>query len=334
VRPTFPWLRAALARPVRIARPETTSCLSSLDVDDLLPSWQLAMARNSPERISILAGSSSITGCPCYERFSFAGGDILPFFVRGVPSGGIFPPGVHEGAFTLTGYFTGRRINTYDWYAANGAPDAKPEEGANYESPALEFVVEGLCFHAPDPGPVRDELVAESNAVIRRLGVPFCKTKSPCFDSPKALPVGVCSRDLVSKKARLLNSRDLLAEWDAAKQRYLFGLCDDPRGVPTEYLWVETWHDADPVTLASRLGAKSVAPADGIPEFATIVMGEDSQPWRFRFDSLESAIDAVPRALCDPDIVSVRMMRRKCSEALSEPSALPSRTLCRQFGRP
>jgi len=309
-RAAFPWLNAALTRPSRIVRPETATCLSSLDVDELMPDWQAAMDSNAPKRVTILAFSRYGGGCPCYEQYRFAGGDILPFFVRGLPSADSLPPRVHGGAFTLTGYFTGRNIDTYDWYTALGMPDVIPEEGADYESLSLEFVVEGYCFHPPAPDPGWDELFAESSAEMRRLGVPFCKTENRCFDWPKALPTGTCSRELVSRKAHLLNNRGLLEEWDAARMRYFLGTPSDPHAAPSDSISVETWRDPDPQLLAARLGAKSFDSGDEAPYVDPFVL-DGSRSWVLHFRNSESAIDALPRVLCDPDVASGYLLSKK-----------------------
>jgi hypothetical protein len=246
------------------------------------------MAEKAPKRITILAFASYGMGCPCYEQYSFRGGSILPFFVRGLRRTDPSPPRVHGGAFSLTGYFTGRRINTYEWYAALGYPDAKPDEGADYEWRHLESIAE-----------------------MRQLGIPFCKTENRCFDWPKELPSGACSRELVSKKAHLLDWPDLVNEWDAAQIRYLLGSPADPNAIPSQSISLETWHRPDIQLLASRLGAKSFESKQGsadvsIPD-ADLDSLDDSEDWIFHFDDTESAIDAVQRALCDPSVEAARM---------------------------
>jgi hypothetical protein len=303
---TFAWLKAAQALPVRVARPETGTCLSSLDVDDNLDDWRAAMEAGSPKRVTVLAYARYGMGCPCYEWYSFAGGSFLPFFVDGLPTEAVIPPRVHGGAFTLTGYFTGRRINTYEWYSAHGSPDAKPEEGADYDERHLEFVVEGWCFHPPKPDPSWNKLYRESNAAMRKLGIPFCKTESPCSDWPKALPTGACTRDLVSQKAHLLNDREMLSEWDAAATRYRSGLPNEPQLKPCASVSIRTWHDADARRLSEKHSAKSFERVGDVPAIAEIALGY-RPPWTLHFETPDRAIDAMPGLLCDPDIASASL---------------------------
>jgi hypothetical protein len=291
-RPPPAWLGPALARPVKAARPETATCVSSVDVDDLITGSQAAMEKSSPKRITLLAFSLYGMGCPCYEQFGFAGHAILPFFVRDLPGATRLPPRVHGGSFTLTGYFTGRRINTFEWYAATGVLDATPEEGADYAARHLEFIVEGWCFHPPKPDPGWTDLFAESIAEMRRLGVPFCKAENPCSNrpEPKRLPTGTCSRDLILKKARLLDDRSLLQDWDAAAIRYRDGLPHNPTGAPIASVSIGVWRDADAGALARRHGAKSVEQM------------ESSSTWVLSFEDAGRAINAIPGLLCDPEV--------------------------------
>jgi hypothetical protein len=305
---TFAWLKAAQARRVRVVRPETATCLSSLDVDDQLGEWRAAMEAGSPTRITVLAFSRYGMGCPCYEWFSFNGGSLLPFFVHGLPTQGVLPPRVHGGAFSLTGYFTGRRINTYEWYAAHGSPDAKPDEGGDYDERHLEFVVEGFCFHPPRPDPEWNKLYGESNAAMRKLGVPFCKIESPCLNWPKALPTGECTRELVSKKAHLFNDRDMLPEWDAAAARYRNGTPDEPQSKPCASISIQAWGDVDARRLSERHGAKTFERVGDVPEIAEIALGL-TPPWALHFESPDRAIDAMPGMLCDPEVASARICR-------------------------
>lgn len=268
------------------------------------------MEAGAPKRLTILAYSRYGMGCPCYEWFSFSGGGLLPFFVRGLPTEGVLPPRVHGGSFSLTGYFTGRRINTYEWYAAHGSPDAKPEEGGEYDERHLEFVVEGWCFHPPKPDPDWNELYRESNTAMRRLGIPFCKTESRCSDWPESLPTGECTRDLVSKKAHLLDDRELLAEWDAASARYRAGPPNEPESKPCASVSVRTWRAADAGKLAEKHRAKSFERIGNVPEIAEIALNL-TPPWTFHFENPDRAIDAMPALLCDPEIASASL----CSAA-------------------
>ncbi|MDI1446199.1 hypothetical protein [Polyangium sp. 6x1] len=297
VRPTPAWLDPALKQPVRPARPEAATCVSEVDVDDLVQSSQAAMEKNEPQRITIQAFSLHGMGCPCYEQMGFAHHAILPHTVRGLPGSSGLPPRVHGGSFTLTGYFTGRRINTYEWYAAQGVSDATPEEGADYASPYLEFVIEGWCFHPPKPDPDWDKLFAESNAEMRRRGVPFCKVESPCANRPEpaTLPTGPCSRDLILQKARLLDNRDLLAQWDAAAVRYRNGFPRAPKGLPREVVSLDVWRDADGAALGRKHGAKSFEHLGS------------SETWFLTFENAERAIDAMPGLLCDPDVAGASL---------------------------
>lgn len=261
------------------------------------------MEAGSPNRITVLAYARYGMGCPCYEWYSFAGGSLLPFFVDGLPTEGVTPPRVHGGAFTLTGYFTGRQISTYDWYAAHGSPDAEPEEGGDYAERHLEFVVEGWCFHPPKPDPSWNKLYRESNAAMRKLGMPFCKTENPCSDWPKALPTGECSRELVSKKAHLLNDRRMLPEWDAAVARYRNGSSGEPQRQPCASVSIQTWHGADARRISEKHGAKTFERVRDVPEIAEEAL--DLTPaWTFHFESRDRAIAAVPALLCDPDVAS------------------------------
>lgn len=307
---TFPWLKAAQALPVRIARPESATCLSSLDVDDNLDDWRAAMEAGSPKRITVLAYARYGMGCPCYEWYSFAGGSLLPFFVDGLPTEGVAPPRVHGGAFTLTGYFTGRQINTYEWYAAHGSPDATPEEGGDYDERHLEFVVEGWCFHPPKPDPGWNKLYRESNTAMRKLGMPFCKAENPCLDWPKVLPTGECTRELVSKKAHLLNDRDMLPEWDAAAARYRNVSPGEPQRQPCASVSIQTWHDAGARGISERHGAKTFERVGDIPEIAEIALGL-TPPWTLHFETPDRAIDAMRGLLCDPEVASASI----CSAA-------------------
>jgi len=294
VRPTPEWLPAALARPATIARPEAATCVTSLDVPDLLAGAEVAMAKGSPKRINILAFSLYGMGCPCYEQFGFAHNSILPFFVRGLPGAARLPPRVHGGSFTLAGYFTGRRIDTYEWYAADGVHEVKPEEGADYTSRHLEFIVEGWCFHPPKPNPDSNDLFDESIAEMRRLGVPFCSLENACSNrpEPKSLPVGPCSRNLLLRKARLLDDQSLLLEWDAAQARYREGPPHDPKGEPRDEVSVNVWRDADVSALARRYAAK---------RFERIA---NSSTWILQFDGVPRAIDAIQGLLCDHDVAA------------------------------
>lgn len=264
------------------------------------------MEQGAPKRLTVLAYARYGMGCPCYEWFSFEGGRMLPFFVDGLPTEGVLPPRVHGGSFTLTGYFTGRRISTYEWYAAHGSPDAQPEEGGDYAERHLEFVVEGWCFHPPKPDPAWNKLYRESNAAMRKLGMPFCKVESPCLDWPKALPTGDCSRELVSKKAHLLDDRDMLPEWDAAATRYRSGLPGEPQRKACASVSIQTWRAADARHVSEKHGAKSFTRVSDLPEIAEIAL--DLTPsWTFHFETPERAIDAMPALLCDPEVARARL---------------------------
>jgi hypothetical protein len=138
---------------------------------------------------------------------------------------------------------------------------------------------------------------------MRQLGVPLCKAQNRCMNWPKALPTGTCSRNLVSKKAHLLDDRDLLPEWDAAATRYASGAPDPPKDVPCASVSVQTWRTADARTLARKHGAKSFEPVGDIPEIAEIVLW--TRPtWTFHCEDAARAIDAMPNLLCDPNVAS------------------------------
>lgn len=169
-------------------------------------------------------------------------------------------------------------------------PDVIEEEGADYQGRHLEFIIEGWCFHPPKPSEGWEDLYAESISEMRRLGVPFCKAKYEFSNQPTALPTGPCSRELVLKKARLLDAPDLLKEWDAASIRYRDGLPHDPHGAPYAAVSIDIFRDADAAAVAKRHGAK------GIERSGT------SSTYFLSFEGVGRAIDAIPGLLCDPDV--------------------------------
>lgn len=181
--PAPDWLAKALRAPAHRVQPSDSTCIDDPDRDGLLAASDVALHAGTPKRITILVNTLYGMGSPCYQRFGTGIGDALPQYVSGLPgraSDDILPPRVHGGAFTFTGYFTGRLINTRVWYVTQGVPNAVEDEGEDYDELYPEFVIEGWCFHPPDLYPGMEELFRESIADMRKRGIPFCAVANRC----------------------------------------------------------------------------------------------------------------------------------------------------------
>jgi hypothetical protein len=146
--------------PKKRANPRIAPTTPGLDdVSSLVPLLD-AGAKGTPHPVR-LRFHHPIAGCEC-PSFAWSGDEesdfIYAVFPDGIPNGHRFEESKYVGAtdYEMTGYFSGRRINFYEWATLqNGADDKRigGEDEVDREAQHPEFCVEDWCY-TPDPDPV------------------------------------------------------------------------------------------------------------------------------------------------------------------------------------
>ena len=138
-----------------------------------------------PATVTLAVESTFNWGCDC-PPFVFRASDgrtdyeeeyVFPTFAEGIPDAAY----VVVGAFDLTGHYTGRWLDMFDWHEERGR---HVEQRSLYHDQRLaweelhpEFLVDGWCY-APPRGPMHSEWVVEPMKEMRDDGVPLCPGES------------------------------------------------------------------------------------------------------------------------------------------------------------
>lgn len=181
--------KALQACPRKRTFPFRVSEATALDEQPVLQPLLVAGASGNPRRVR-LRFHHPIAGCEC-PSFSLSDyeGDpevvlshdeaaiqswVYAVFPEDVPDGHQFESGKHYGTtrYELTGYFSGRMIDYYDFLSAqSGEPRGKPwggEQESDREARYAEFCVEDWCYR-PDPNPVRHKEILSPSEFAKDL---------------------------------------------------------------------------------------------------------------------------------------------------------------------
>jgi hypothetical protein len=174
---TSPDAPGAGAAPARIVPGSIDKLLIRDEVDALVEE----AGAGSPATVTLAVEHTFGWGCDC-PPFVFVASDgaaeyeeefVFPRFAEGVPDA-VYPV---RGAFDLTGHFTGRWLDMFDWHEERGR-QVQPrsvygDERLAWEELHPEFLVDEWCY-APPSLPADSAWDVEPMTRMRTDGVPLC----------------------------------------------------------------------------------------------------------------------------------------------------------------